>query len=219
MENDGLVGFALSPDGRWIAWPRHQNARKIGGVRPLLGWAVMDTTMRTVRTFTQPDAPIQRETLADLVFSGDSRYLLTSAALPDTPGTHGHSFVVWRVRDGTPTTLEEPGHYWLPNPGSAPSGVVWSRKTTIFREKVEAGNRVSYDFSQTVNSASWAPDDAAFAYIGRSVSRTEGPWRLYAGRSLAEARDRIIPLAVDPGEILGWRDTRHVVVGHYRSAV
>jgi hypothetical protein len=34
-----------------------------------------------------------------------------------------------------------------------------------------------------------------------------------------EARDRALPLKVEPGQLLGWRDDRHVVVGHFRRSV
>lgn len=220
VEDQALVGwFALSPDGRWIGWSRQQKPRRPGGTAPLLGWAVMDTTTRRVRELADHAARRLRETASDLVFTGDSRYLLTSYETPDAPRTRGHQFVAWDIKDGTPTVLEKPGHYWLPNSGSAPNGVVWSRGRTIYRENPATGERSSYSLPQSVITASWAPDDTAFAYIGRRVDRPRGPWRLYAGRSLAEARDRALPLQVQPDQLLGWRDNRHVVVGHFRTTV
>lgn len=219
-DDEALVGwFALSPDGRWIGWSRHQKGRTSGVTGPLVGWAVMDTTTRKVRRFADAAHPILRDTASDLVFSGDSRYLLTSYETPAAPRKRGHRFVAWDVQDGTGTVLEEPGHYWLPDAGSAPSGVVWSRLRRVYRDDPASGARSSYSLPKSVITASWAPNDKAFAYIGRPVGRPGGPWRLYAGRSLAEARHHALPLDVEPGQVLGWRDNRHVVVGHFRSAV
>lgn len=219
VEDRELVGwFALSPDGRWVGWSR-QHPAPPGGTATLGGWSVMDTTTRKVRELAVPGHPRLRQTAADLVFSGDSRSLLTSFETPDAPRTRGHRFVAWDVQDGTPTVLEEPGHYWLPEPASAPAGVAWSRGRTVFRENPPVGERSSYPLPRPVVAASWAPDDTAFAYIGRPPGRRRPPWRLYAGRSLAEARDHALPLPVEPGQLLGWRDDRHVVVGHFRRTV
>lgn len=216
----GLVdGFALSPDGRWIAWSRREEPRRPDQPGTLQGWAVMDTTTRKVRRFADADAQPLRETVLQLAFSGDSKYLLTSYETPDAPPTRGHRFVAWDVENGTPTVLEEPGRYWLPNIGSAPSGVVWSRGRTVHRVHPSTGRRSSHSLPQLVVEASWGPDDAAFAYIGRPPGGGDGPWRLYAGRSLAESRDRALPIGVEPGQLLGWRDERHVVVGHFRRTV
>jgi hypothetical protein len=220
VDDRGLVGwFALSPDGRWIGWSRFQAPRPLSGSAVLLGWAVMDTATGKVREFADPTHPRLRGTVSDLAFSGDSRYLLTSYETPDAPQRKGHQFVAWDVEDATPTVLEEPGERWLPNLGSAPTGVVWSRGRTVHLADPATGERSSYSFAQSVVTASWAPDGTAFAYIGQPAGRSGGPWRLYAGRSLAQARDRPLPLDVEPAQLLGWRDERHVVVGRYRSTV
>ena len=222
VEDESLVGwFALSPDGRWIGWSRHERVEQLGEPAPLLGWAVMDTTTRRVRELVDPAAYELRDTAADLVFSGDSRYLLTSYERPNSPQRRGHRFVAWDVEDGTPTALEEPGHYWLPSHGSASTGVVWSRGSTVYREAPATGERSSYSLPQSIVTASWAPDDTAFAYIGPQVGRNRSPWRLYAGRTLDEARDHALPLpaGMHPSQLLGWRDNRHVVVGHSRTTV
>lgn len=219
IEDQGLVGwFALSPDGRWIGWARQGEQRRPGGLfGPLAGWAVMDTTTGTVRELGDPAHPRLRGTANDLAFSGDSRYLLTSYETPRAPRSRGHQFVAWNLDDGTRTVLERPGHYWLPNIGSGPSGVAWARRGTVYRADPATGRRASYSLPQSVITASWAPDDTAFAYIGRPLDRNRGPWRLYAGRTLAEARDRALPL--EAGQLLGWRDSRHVVVARYRTTV
>lgn len=219
IENQGFLGwFALSPDGRWIGWARQHAPRRPDALfGPLVGWAVMDTTTGKVRELADPAHPRLRATVNDLAFSGDSRHLLTSYETPRAPQTRGHQFVAWNIHDGTRTVLEEPGRYWLPNVGSAPSGVTWARGGTVYRADPATGRRSSYSLPQSVITASWAPDDRAFAYIGRPLDRNRGPWRLYAGRTLAEARDRAVPLEV--GQVLGWRDSRHLVVAHYGTIV
>jgi hypothetical protein len=222
VEGEALIGwFALSPDGRWIGWSRHERAEQLGDPAPLLGWSVMDTTTRRVRELADPAAFELRDTAAELVFSGDSRYLLTSYERPNSPQRRGHRFVAWDVENGTPTTLEAPGHHWLPSPGSAPTGVVWSRGSTVYREAPATGARSSYSLPQSIVTASWAPDETAFAYIGPQPGRNRSPWRLYAGRTLDEARDHALPLpaGMHPSQVLGWRDSRHVVVGHSRTTV
>ncbi len=219
VEERALVDwYALSPDGRWLAWSRHGEPRRTaarpgavgpGASGPLLGWALMDTTTGEVRELADAAAPRRRVTSAELAFSGDSRYLLVTRDGRDR-------FVAWDVEDGTPTVLEGPGEDWLPNVGSAPDGVVWSRGATVHRVDPATGKRASYMLGRDVLAASWAPDGAGFAYLGRAAGRSDGRVRLYAGSSLAEARDRALPLDVQPGQLLGWRDPRHVVVGHYR---
>lgn len=212
-------GFTISPNGRWMAWPRfarHHHGRHLPWID---SWAVMDTVTRRVSDLRPEDAPRVRATMADLAFSGDSRYLLTSFERPGAPDTRGHEFVAWDVRTGAPTVLEEPGFYWLPNLGSAPSGVVWSRHDEVMRADPATGRRASLRLPYDVVVASWGPDDAAFAYIGRSS--TDGrPWRLYAGPSTADLSLRILPAGADePSQILGWVDARHVVVGNWSATV
>ena len=224
LERWGFVGgFDVSPDGQWIGWVRPQQGARPGRVR-VAGWAVMNTTTGQVRRLEDPDFPWVRGTMADLEFSGDSRYLLTSYETPDhrsVSRSHGHQLVAWDVGDGAPTVIEEPGHYWLPNLGSAPTGVVWARGREVFRADPVTGDRTSFTVPQHVVTASWGPDNTSFAYIGRPSVGSRAPWRLYAGRTVAQARGREVdlPSDVQAGELLGWRDATHVVVGHYRRTV
>ncbi len=129
LDRSGFAGgFDVSPDGQWIGWERpHQSVRpgEMGG--RVTGWAVMNTVTGAVRRLDDPQFPWVRRTVADLKFSGDSRYLLTSYETPEAARSRGHQFVAWDVEDGSPTVIEKPGHYWLPNLGSAPRGVVWAR--------------------------------------------------------------------------------------------
>ncbi len=217
------AGFDVSPDGRWIGWVRPQRGRQPGSVR-VAGWSVMDTTTGEVRRLEDPEHRTVRGTMADLQFSGDSRYLLTSYETPDQPRasrSRGHQLVAWDVEDGSSRVIEEPGNYWLPNLGSAPDGVVWARGREVFRADPVTGDRTSVTLPQRVVTASWGPDDTSFAYIGRPSVGSSGPWRLYAGRTVEQARDRDLPLPgkVRASELLGWRDPTHVVVGHSRRQV
>jgi len=184
----------------------------------------MNTTTGEVRRLQDPDFSWVRGTMADLEFSGDSRYLLTSYEPPDRPATprsRAHQLVAWDVEDGTARVVEPPGHYWLPNLGSAPTGVVWARGRGVFRLDPVTGGRSSVTMPHDVVTASWGPDDTGFAYIGRPSGDSSGQRRLYAGTNVGQARHRAVDLPSDasPGQVLGWRDASHVVVGHYRTTV
>lgn len=230
--------FAVSPDGQWIGWVRPQRAPRRGlpgspwpfadGVggrnQKVAGWSVMNTVTGQVRRLEDPEFPWVRGTMADLTFSGDSRYLLTSYETPDQPKvkrSRGHQLVAFDVEDGSSRVVEEPGRYWLPNLGSAPTGVTWARGRTVFRADPVTGDRTSLTLPQNVVTASWGPDDTSFAYVGRPSTGSDAPWPLYAGRSVKQARGHEIDLPSDihVDEILGWRDATHVVVGHQRSSV
>ncbi|MDN4173194.1 hypothetical protein QWY28_09590 [Nocardioides sp. SOB77] len=219
VESQGLVGwFALSPDGRWVGWTRHEEPRRAGASAPQVGWSVLDTTTGEVRELADPR--VRRVVDAtDLAFSGDSRLLLTSHEVRSGPGPRSHRFVAFDVRTGERTVVEQPGEKWVPSFGSSPSGIVWSRGQTVHRLDPLTGERRARPLPQSVVVASWGPDDRAFAYVGRRPGAEGGRERLYAGRSVAEARDRALPLDVRPGQLLGWRDERHVVVGHWRTTV
>lgn len=220
LERSGLVGgVSVSPDGRWIGWIRELPPGPQDQAR-VAGWSVLDTTTGDIRRLDVPDEPWVGATAADLAFSGDSRYLLTSYGVPERAGLRDHTFLAWDVRTGTPTVVERPGHYWLPNVGLAPSTVTWARSRTVFRFDPATGRRSSVRLPDNVVVASWGPDDSAFAYVGRP-SINSGRWRLHVGRTAAAAARTVadLPAHVVPSEVLGWRDPGHVVVGHYRTVV
>jgi hypothetical protein len=216
--------FALSPDGRHIAWAR--NAPWGLGLRGrwVDGFALMDTTTGEVRELVDRASPsgMLWAGLNEVRFSGDSRYLLTSYALPGERPRHSRSdqFVAWDVESGTPTVLEEPGRYWLPNLGSAPSGVVWARDDVLFRVDPATGERTTVELPARLVTASWGPADASFAYISRTPGGA-APYRLHVGPGADPASARAVELPADArlSDVLGWQDATHVVVGHNRSWV
>lgn len=222
LDDHQLTGwFTLSPDGRLLGWARHawKSHRRVDSVQAqLTGWAVMDTTTGKVREFAAPESGPVRSTLGDLEFSGDSRHLLVSYETADAPQPHDHQFVAFDVDTGAATVLEKPGQRWLPNLGSAATGVVWARDRVVHRHDMETGRRSSRTLPHPVVTASWAPDDTAFAYIG-AVGGFKGEWRLFAGPRTGQVRELTLPPDVRARQLLGWRDDRHVVVGHYRRTV
>jgi len=234
LDQWGFVGgVAVSPNGRWLAWVRvagRPDAAEpyddLGQIRAgIAGWSILDTTTGSVRELAVEGFDRVRPTMADLAFSGDSKFLLTSFETPDQPRTssRAHQFVAWGVSDGTPHVLEDPGFYWLPSLGSAEHGVVWSRRNRVFRADPETGHRSEVDLPRTVLMASWAPGDAGFAYIGRDAAkRGSGPkdQLLYVGLTPATA-DRVVELPESSpiGEFLAWRDSTHLVLGDYRRSV
>ncbi|TIC88611.1 hypothetical protein E8D34_02715 [Nocardioides sp. GY 10113] len=208
-----LVGwFALSPDGRFVAWDRRGPAGPDEEVGPLLGWSVMDTQSHN-RIFDVGDRRSREleETVNDLAFSADSRYLLTSYAYPGD-GSRDHRFVAWDFRYGGRDVIERPGHYWLPTLGEVPGAVAWARGRTIHLD-TGFGDPIDLRMPRdVVDFAMWPAAEAPMAYIGDD----DGDWHLYGGATWDAARDHRLPLDVEPREILGWRDATHVVVG--RSA-
>lgn len=216
--------FALSPDGRHVAWAR--NAPWGLGLRGrwVDGFALMDTTTGELRELVDPASPsgMLWAGLDELRFSGDSRYLLTSYALPGERPRHARSdqFVAWDVESGTPTVLEEPGEYWLPNLGSAPSGVVWARDEVVRRVDPATGERTTVELPARVVTASWGPEDASFAHISRAPGGA-ATYRLHVGPGADPASARPVELPTDdsPSHVLGWQDATHVVVGRHRTWV
>lgn len=225
------AAFAVSPDGRWLAWTNRVPADRAAA--PPLGspfelgrgdrwegwlesWSVMDTDSGDVRELVDPEFSRVRSMMSELAFSADSRYLLTSYEPPRREGAHrtrGHQFVAWDVEEGTHVVLEEPGERWMPTIGSAPSGVVWSRGKEVFRADPATGERTSITLPEEVTVASWGPD-GSFAYANG------GSW-LHVGRSVEEAIDREVALPDDSPSPrrLSWQDSTHLVVDRWRTWV
>lgn len=216
LESSPLVaGVALSPDGRWLGWVRTTKGERIKG------WSVKDTVTGTVRTLEVEGHDRVRPAMSELAFSGDSRHLLTGFEIPGQTKGEGasHRFVAWSVDDGTPTVLEDTADHSFPNLGHAAAGVVWSRGRELFRHDPQTGRRSKVTLPRDVLMASWAPGDAAFAYIGMDDRKKGAPAqeRLYVGTSPASARRVVdLPETSPLGEALSWRDSTHVVVGNYR---
>jgi hypothetical protein len=216
--------FAVSPDGRHVAWARNA-AFGIGvGKGWVDGYSVLDTTTGEVRELVDPASVsgLVRPSPGELGFSGDSRYLLTSYALPGGRPRQPRSdqFVAWDVESGVPTVLEEPGEHWVPNLGSASSGVVWAREKDVFRVDPATGERTTVQLPERVVTASWGPGDSSFAYISRTPGGAASD-QLHVGSSADEAAARPVDLPADAplAHVLGWQDATHVVVGHYRTWV
>jgi len=202
----GNGGMALSPDGTKVGYYRFSHGK-------IRGWAVYDTVTGRTRMLTDPDNPVIHGALgAELAFSGDSRYLETNYSRSGSDGDRAHDFVVWDVDTGKPTTIEKAGHYYFPELGSGPSGVVWSRGRSIHITDPAAGDtatppKAPYEVIQ----AAYGPDGRATLLI--TFGPTEkAPWRVYAdGRRVAGAKN--------PDSVIGWADADHAVVRSMPSRV
>lgn len=208
--------FTLSPDGRWIAWTTTGGITRRGSGW-IAGWSVMDTATGRVRELRDPSSPTVRSISQELVFSGDSRYLLTDYEPLRSVGsrrTLGSQLVAWDVESGTSTVLEEPGHRPQATPGRAPSGVVWSRGSEVVRLDPATGARTSVTLPGPVGVASWGPDDESFAYVEAGSSQT-----VHVGRTIEEAVDREVrlPRGAPTPRKLSWQDPTHLVVDRWRT--
>ncbi|SDD00153.1 hypothetical protein [Nocardioides lianchengensis] len=216
----GPGSLTLSPDGTRIGYTRFVAGSD--GEVAVAGWAVYDNTTGRARKLEDPEmpAPQQPEGL-DLGFTGDSRFLVTSYSkeLPVTNRTD--ALVVWDIETGEPLEAEAPGKYWLPNMGAGPHGVVWSRSTTTFTLDPVSRTTSRVVVPQEVVQASFAPHGRGFAYIGhrKVAADVATDWFLYAGHTPAAASGRQIEIDIEPGRILGWRDSRRVVVDDFQGAV
>lgn len=224
------VSAALSPDGRKVAFVRHagQEPGSAGDGYAdgrVAGWTVYDTVTGELTELSDPMSPVIEDgDFLELGFSGDSRYLLTNYSRTQPATSESDELVAWDVETGERLLMEGPGHYLLPNLGSAPRGVVWARDHTVLR--IIPGGPVrdqrSVRLPLEVVDASWGPDDRAFAYVGDRVEYPEDhepenpppaqPWELYVGPTASDLRRVTLP--ADPGGVLGWRDDHHVVVSH-----
>lgn len=207
---------ALSPDGRKVGFLRYAPGQESA----VTGWSVYDAVTGETLELEDPDVPEPRGTEGfDIEFTGDSRYLATNYGVSDN--WREDRLVVWDVESGQPTVADGAGHYWLPNMGSGPTGVVWSRGRSTFTFDPESARTDRVVVPQEVVEASYGPDGQAFAYIGHRPTGPNEParWWLYAGTDVAAASGRRLDLDIEPGQILGWRDARHVVVDDFGRQV
>ncbi|WP_028644520.1 hypothetical protein [Nocardioides sp. URHA0020] len=204
LEGVGGHALTLSPDGTKVGYTRYTSGHRV------LGFAVYDTMTGATRMLTDPARPvIGAADLVDLRFSGDSRYLETAYARDGSADTGHASLVIWDVRTGALTVAEPPGHHWLPNLGSAPSGIVWSRGRKTSTYDPASGRTTSVEGDPGVVEASYGPDDEAFAAITKGET-AQDPWRLLVGPGSDDLAG--VSLDIDADQLLGWRDATHVVV-------
>jgi hypothetical protein len=211
----GFADVALSPDGTKVAFVRSEvrgSGEDDGDLVPV-GWGIYDTRTGRVTELRDESTPeIGGGEGFEVAFTGDSRYLQTAYSRAGRTGDRSWSFVVWHVGTGAPTVVERPGHYWLPNPGSAPDGVVWSRGDTTYRYDVAAGGVVgTVEVPDEVVQASFPPRGRAFAYLAHAEVGPDEParWWLHVQSG---SEDERVALDAEPAEILGWRDPHTVVV-------
>ena len=184
------AAFAVSPDGRWLAWTTKGDGTRRGDSW-IAGWSIMDTASGEVRELRDPRSPEMSSPFPELAFSADSRYLMTTyqPVRPGSRGTLRRQLVAWEIATGEPTVLEEPGTREAWYVGSAPSGVVWSRGTEVFRADPATGERSSITLPEKVTVASWGPD-GSFAYA-------DGGSSVHVGSSVEEAIEREVALPRD----------------------
>jgi hypothetical protein len=212
----GPGAIALSPDGHKVGYIRYDDSAPRDGAA-VHGWDVYDTVTGDVTRLRVPDMEeIHGMDAFEIRFSGDSRYLLTNYSPTGSDGARDDTLVAWDVSAGEPTVVEGTGHYWLPEPGSAPEGVVWSRDRRIFRFDATTGENDVVTLPREVVTASFGPDGRTLAYVGhRPTDAGQAvPWHLFGGRT-AQVADRI-PLGMRPSQILGWRSEHEVVVSNHR---
>jgi len=199
FENGWERRLALSPDGTKVGYV----VTGPGGVP--VGWAVYDTTTGEVVRLRDPNQDvIVGSDVFEIQFSGDSRYLETDYSPTGSDGSRDGTLVIWDVDTGKPTTVEGSGYYWLPNLGSAPHGIVWSRDEETFTYDPETGTTTTRQSTPRIVTWSDGPGSLS-AYIDRG-ERNKDPWRLMSGDGVQLA------IEIDPSYLLGWRDARTVVV-------
>jgi hypothetical protein len=223
----GFGALTLSPDGRKVGFVHYaedasatDGPQSWRGGRPV-GWDVYDTVTGEVTELRVPGMREIRGTDAfEIRFTGDSRHLLTNYSPTGSDGSRDDAFVAWNVETGEPVEAEGTGHYWLPNPGSGPEGVVWARGRRIMTFDPESEETTAVTTPHDVMEASYGPDGRALAYVGHRPSKPNepAPWHLYAGRSTGEIR-RVDLDSRGVGQLLGWRSEHEVVVSNHRRAL
>lgn len=200
----GLVSWVatLSPDGRKVAFPRYdQSGSEAGGLEMLIGWRIYDTVTGGIVEIQEPVGQVMNEGLPP-VFSADSRYLLT-ASHEEGNETSGESFVAWNVATGARFLVEEQARDSIPNVGSGPDGIVWSRGDTTYTYDPDTGDTSSIQAEHRWVIPSFAPSGTGFATVTETGQIYVGP----SPDRMTHIRD-----VNDVNTILGWRDPGHVVV-------
>lgn len=226
---------ALSPDGTKLGFVLEREKPGVPNGVVQEGWAVYDTVTGRLRELRDPKASAVATDGSDLMFTGDSKYLVTSYSPAEyAQEWRRHSLVVWDVATGRRSVAEGPGEYWSPNVGYAPDGVLWARKFGVFGFDPATGQRTRFHLPKAVVNASIGPGAQGFAYIGGDW--TPGPdggisgdtWRLYVGtahahglpRGAAPYDLREVDVRTDElGYVVGWRDATHVVVSGWHAGV
>ena len=204
LDDLGNAWPTLSPDGTKVGYA--VGPHDLGQQTAIEGWAVYDTvTGETVQLRDPDQQSIVGSAVFDIQFSGDSRYLETDYSLTGSSSSRDHQLVVWDVESGERTVAEGTGRFWLPQLGSAPSGIVWSRKADTFTFDPRTGATTTRTAS-TDRLVEWSDGPGGVsAYIDRGV-RNKDPWRLFSGDGVELGHD----LAVE--NLMGWRDDTTVVV-------
>ncbi|CAI9413410.1 WD40 repeat domain-containing protein [Nocardioides sp. T2.26MG-1] len=196
----GYGSLTLSPDGTKVGYVCYRGD-------DIVGWAVYDTTTgKVVRLRDGHQASILGTDVFEISFSGDSRYLQTNYSPIGSDGSRDDQLVVWDVETGEAIPAERSGFFWLPDMGTGPDGIVWSRGRSIFRFDPATGQTTSVRVPQQVVEPSYGPDGEELAYVATGEN-DKSPWRFFAG-------GRQVDLGFEPDTVLGWRDADHVVVGH-----
>jgi hypothetical protein len=217
----GYGAIALSPNGRKVGYVRYADEPAASEAHEdlwhpssVIGWGVYDTVTGVVTELRVPGVHEVRGMDAfEIRFTGDSRYLLTNYSPAGSDGSRDDALFAWDVETGKAVEVEGTGYYWLPNPGSGPHGVVWSRDRRILTFDPASGETRTVTTPQEVVEASYGPDGRALAYVGHRPTKPNepAPWHLYVGPS--ERETRRVDLGVrSVGLILGWRNDHEVVV-------
>src|SRR5512145_744614 len=159
----GYGTMALSPNGRKVGFTHF--AQDPGAAFPhVIGWDGYDTVSGEITELRVPGMPeIRGIDASEMRFTGDSRYLLTNYSPTGSDGSRQDALVAWDVETGERVVVEGTGHYWLPEPGSAPEGVVWSRDRRIFTFHPGTGQTEVATMPNEVVTASFGPDGRALA--------------------------------------------------------